>query len=81
MVLQGLTFLCEEIGVDAKDLPQVAKDVASGVGYQKHALQMVGNMKNPIAQGRKVLEWDEIWQRVASLRVELGLPEKAPARE
>lgn len=81
MVLQGLTFLCEEIGVEAKDLPQLARDVASGVGYQKHALQMVGNMRNPIAHGKKALEWEEIWQRVASLRGELGLPEKAPVRE
>jgi len=57
------------------ELEPIAKEVAAMVGYQKLALQMVGNMKCPISRKKRPWEWSSIKAHIVELRRELGLPE------
>lgn len=68
---EGLTFLASEIGVEL-DLPGM--EVASLVGYQRLALQMVGALKAPISKKKVPMSWGEIRVLIAEIRKELGLP-------
>ena len=72
----GLNFLAAEIGEDTTGLPQIGRDIAAGVGYQRLALQLLGALKAPIKKGKEPMSWEEIHTLVMDLRSELGLRKK-----
>ena len=75
--MKGLEFLCAEVGDSSVEaMEPLAKDVAAMVGYQKLALQMVGNMRCPISRKKKAWEWSAIRTHIMELRRELGLPDE-----
>ena len=61
---------------DFSHIPIQAKQIAWLVGYQKLALQMVGNMFAPITKKRRAMTWKEIKERIVGVRQELGILEK-----
>ena len=61
---------------DFSHIPIQAKQIAWLVGYQKLALQMVGNMFAPITKKRRAMTWKEIKERRVGVRQELGILEK-----
>ncbi|CAN0083149.1 unnamed protein product [Scytosiphon promiscuus] len=70
---EGLEFLAGEVGLDPDKLDAEGAEVAALVGYQKLALQMVGNMKSPISRKNRARSWEEIRRLVVGLRREVGL--------
>jgi len=57
----GDEFIAAELGFELDLLPQQAKELARTVNYQKLAMSLVANMKNPInAKKRAALDWPEI---------------------
>lgn len=70
---EGVTFLSAEIGVDAADLPPTALAIASSVGYQRLALQIIGGLRAPISNKKEPMGWEDIRLLVDELRAELGL--------
>jgi len=70
---EGESFLASEIGEELLNLPPIAIEIASLVGYQRLALQMIGALKSPISKKKKALSWEEIREIVVGLRAELGL--------
>lgn len=71
---EGVNFLAGEIGVEPQNLPEKAQEIASLVGYQRLALQIVGALNCPISKKKFPMSWDEIYETVMELRQELGLP-------
>ena len=58
---EGAEFIAAELGCAADALPPPAAALAALVNYQKLALQMIGNFKNPInLKKRDPMSWDEI---------------------
>jgi HPt (histidine-containing phosphotransfer) domain-containing protein len=71
---EGLNFLAAEIGEDSNNLPQIARSIAAMTGYQRLALQIAGALKAPISKKKVPMSWEEIYELIAELRKELGLP-------
>jgi hypothetical protein len=66
--------LTSELGVSAPAaLPPAALAVAALVGYQKLALQMVGNMRVPVSKKKRAWEWSEVTELICKLRCEVGI--------
>ena len=58
---EGTEFIASELGCTVDDLPEAAAKLAAAVNYQKRALQMIGNFKNPInLKKRTPMSWDDI---------------------
>jgi ADP-ribosylation factor-like protein 13B len=72
-VEEGLTFIAHEIGEEIETLPEIAKQIAALVGYQRLAMQIVGALKSPINKNKVPMTWTEIMALVYELRDELGL--------
>lgn len=74
-VVEGLAFLAAEIGYEGEPdtLPAIAQQIASSVGYQRLALQIIGALKAPISKKKTPMSWEEILALVMELRVELQL--------
>ncbi|CAM9351803.1 unnamed protein product [Ectocarpus sp. 13 AM-2016] len=70
---EGLEFLTSEVGLEPGTLDAEGAEIASLVGYQKLALQMVGNMKSPISRKNRAWNWGEIRQLILDLRREVGV--------
>jgi signal recognition particle receptor subunit beta len=70
---EGLEFLSSELGVARGDICADAHQAAKLVGYQKLALQMIGNMKEPVSKKVEPKAWEEILALLVSLREEVGL--------
>jgi hypothetical protein len=66
--------LASELGVsEPAALPAAALAVATLVGYQKLALQMVGNMRVPVSKKKRAWEWSEVTALICKLRCEVGI--------
>lgn len=77
---EGLEFLAAEVGVKVDELPDLALHVAHLVNYQKLALQICGNMFNPVNKKlRAPLSWEQVVAHVHDRRAEAGLPDLAAA--
>jgi small GTP-binding protein len=70
---EGLSFLGAELGEEVSALPSTALEIASMVGYQRLALQIVGSLKVPISKKKDPMEWTEIHSLIVEIREELGL--------
>ena len=70
---EGLTFLASELGEEVAAMPPTALEIASMVGYQRLALQIVGSLKVPISKKKDPMSWEEIHALVVEIRNELGL--------
>ena len=77
---QGKIYLCLNCrpfyllsGEEDINLPPEARKLASWVGYQRLALQIIGALKAPISKKKIALSWVEISDIVVELRKELGL--------
>eukprot|EP00903_Cladosiphon_okamuranus_P018136 g16690.t1 len=70
---EGLEFLASEVGLEPGELEAEGAEIAALVGYQKLALQMVGNMKSPISRKNRARSWGEIRQLIVDLRREAGI--------
>jgi hypothetical protein len=76
--VEGLEFLASELGVsEPAALPAAALAVAALVGYQKLALQMVGNMRVPVSKKKRAWEWSEVTALINKLRCEVGIVHSA----
>lgn len=70
---EGLTFLASELGEEVAAMPPSALEIASMVGYQRLALQIVGSLKVPISKKKEPMTWEEIHALIVEIRNELGL--------
>lgn len=70
---EGLEFLSSEIGESTDQLPELARDIASLVGYQRLALQIIGALKSPVSKKKVPMSWEEIHSLIIDIRSELGL--------
>ena len=70
---EGETFLASEIGEDVAGMSETAKQIATLIGYQRLALQLVGALKAPISKKKVAMSWEEIRDLVLELRSEIGL--------
>ena len=71
---EGVTFLAGEVGIEPSAMPSEAVEVASLVGHQRLALQMVGALNAPINKKKSPMSWHDIKTLLLELRMELGLP-------
>lgn len=72
---EAIDFIAGEIAVAVPDLDPAAIEIVAMVGYQRLAMQIVGALKAPINKKKVAMEWHEIREMIAELRLELGLPE------
>jgi len=70
---EGLEYLASEIGEDVAGLPEIGRQVAFCVGYQKLALTIIGGLKAPVSKKKTPMEWTEILEMVTDLRRELNI--------
>ncbi len=70
---EGLSFLGAELGEEVAALPPLALEIATMVGYQRLALQIVGSLKVPISKKKDPMDWAEIHALIKEIREELGL--------
>jgi len=68
---EGEEFLATELGLHGSSVPKEASEIAALVGYEKHALMIIGGMVCPISSKRRAWGWSELKDYVLSIRHEI----------
>merc|ERR1711865_249155 len=76
---EGMKFMGDELGLQVADMPAAAAAVGRACGFQRMAMQMIGDLKAPISKKNKARSWEEILEILNGLRTELQIPDGAAA--
>ena len=68
-----MKFLGDELGLQVADMPAAAAAVGRACGFQRMAMQMIGDLKAPISKKNKARSWEEILEILNCLRTELQI--------
>jgi len=74
---EGYKYLADEISSTVDQLEEKAKEACRLVGFQRLAVQMIGEMKVPVSKKKTPWTLDEILAHIRELREELKIPEDA----
>jgi ADP-ribosylation factor-like protein 13B len=76
---EGMKFIADELGMVVSEMPAAAVAVGKACGFQRMALQMIGDLKSPISKKNKARSWEEILEILNGLRKELQIADDAVA--